>query len=551
GDWVERQILEATPDGYRLRAGADVPLPDDIHHLLLRRIELLTEQSVDPETPAGPALLSLELAAAQGQEIDRKEWKAVCRYRGFEASHDVVETLVVNRLARLTPRGWSFFHGALREGLERLAKESGRWADHHRTCAYVLLELYPAERPGIARRLAWHWLQAEDLEAALSPLLQAAEEFRHNYRFDHAIALLEQREEAMRRLCLAEDDPRWAEGWVPRSIVMANMEEKERATELLDRAERSARHYDWPGVLAECAYGRAVMAKRAGAFDECERWVGDALVHYEAVSDRLGIAKSHHVLGSLGHWTGHFEEGQMHFEKANALFEELHDIRGMALCAQGMAGIANRVGDFDGAERFIQRAIGGFEACGDRAGIMNCLNSLGELHRHRGDLARAERYYERVVRVIERGDMGGTHLVAYFNLGLVLLMKKDFEGAHSILSKLLDRLLVSHREGMLAMAHAHLAPCCAAADAWEDFDHHLSQAGEYIKAQGIVHKDIAVVIEMAADIAGDAGETARVEAAYALALDQWKRLGELERASELERRKREKEKRPQLLGNVE
>jgi eukaryotic-like serine/threonine-protein kinase len=543
-DWVEREILEPTAGGYRLRQGAEAPLPDDIHHLLLRRIELLTAQTISEDGPAGPGLLCLELAAALGQEIDRKEWKALCRHRGIEPADELVEVMVANRLARLTPRGWNFYHGALREALERLAKESKRWVDHHRASAYVLQELYSASRLGVARRLAWHWLQARDYEAALGPLLQAAREYRQASRHAHAQALLDQREEALRRLCLSEDDERWAEGWILRALIFADLTEYDDSLANLDRAEGVAERLGSAELIAECAYVRAVMAKSFGLFDECIRLIEKAHTHYVALDHRLGIAKTHHLQGTLGYWIGNDEASQEHYEKARALFEEQRNGRGLALCLQGLGTVANRLGDFERAERLILEAIRGFEASGDREGVVNCLNSLGETYRHQGDLARAERYYERVLSATLRNDISHP---AFFNLAMVRMFQGDFTGARTILEDVFARLLERPRQAMIAMAHAYLTPCCAAEGDWPAFDVHIEEARVYIEAQSIAHADLATVIELAGDLALKVGQWERGRVAMELAMGQWLTLDEGERVEALAERL---EGRRQL-GNVE
>ena len=115
-----------------------------------------------------------ELAAALGKEVDEAEWSLACKKGGWQIPGGLTREMVKRRLAEHCEGGFAFTHGMLRESLERSARAGGRWHDHHRGCAAMIRQRYPEDATK-AERCAYHLLEATELQAALEPLLEAAE----------------------------------------------------------------------------------------------------------------------------------------------------------------------------------------------------------------------------------------------------------------------------------------------------------------------------------------------------------------------------------------
>src|SRR6185295_13107528 len=202
--------------GFTLRAGEAAPLPEDIHHLWAAHVGALLRGRPPSYRTA------LELAAALGLSVDAMEWEEACRAAGAEPPLELPDLLARRRLARRTSEGFAFVHAMLRESLERLAREGGRWAAHHLACAAVLDRRYTGGEPGAAERVARHLLQAGNPGAAVDPLLRAAAERRETSDYARALDLLERRERALYAAGTPPSDPRHGEGWVLRARVHLN-----------------------------------------------------------------------------------------------------------------------------------------------------------------------------------------------------------------------------------------------------------------------------------------------------------------------------------------
>jgi len=116
GDWVYRGLLEAGPQGFVLRPGVVVQLPDDLHEVWSGRVSRLLEGK-----PKGTRE-ALEIAAALGSSVDSREWAEACKAASVPCPPALAESLVANRLAVRNQEGWDFVHAMLRESLERLAR---------------------------------------------------------------------------------------------------------------------------------------------------------------------------------------------------------------------------------------------------------------------------------------------------------------------------------------------------------------------------------------------------------------------------------------------
>lgn len=121
GEWVRRRVLEAGPDGFRLRSGAEASIPVDLPSLWLERVRASIGDL------GQPAIEVLELAAALGGRVQHREFKVLLRTLEMELPDGLLDRLFAERLAVPSKGGWSFVHDALRDALERRARAGRRW----------------------------------------------------------------------------------------------------------------------------------------------------------------------------------------------------------------------------------------------------------------------------------------------------------------------------------------------------------------------------------------------------------------------------------------
>lgn len=516
GDWVQRGLLEAGGTGFVLRPGAEVWLPDDLHQVWSDRVERLLDG-----LPAG-SREALEIAAALGTAIDRREHEGACRAAGLGVPPELIESLVANRLAvRTEDEGWTFVHAMLRESLERLASEAGRGPAHHRACAVFLAGREAAGERGVAERLGRHLLQAGEREAALGPLLHGARERREQSDYRGAQALLDQRDEILGTLGAAADDARRGEGWVLRARIHLDQGKLGDVFRWAERAEAAAAGMAWTTTRAEAVRLLGDAARRHGDLDR-------AAELYERCADlggaTNGAAASLWGLGDLARQRGDLVLARALFTRSRDLYDHLGDPHGIADHLIGLADVARHTGDLAAAEDLYRTAEARFEELGNRYGVSRGVNGRGETARLSQDLARADQLYRRAQSILA-ALRSADEVFPRFNQAQVALAQGDAPRAAGILEECLARLEEMGWGGLLACVHLARLPGLAESRTWSTWDDAFSRGATAVRSAGLVDPDVALIAELAARAAAAAGQEARARAASELAREQWRRLG--------------------------
>ena len=192
GDWVQRGVIEVGESGFSLAPGAEASIPDGLHEVWSGRVARLLE-----DQPEG-ARDALEIAATLSLFVDRREWESACRAARVPCPPELLEALVASRLALRTEDGWSFATPCCVRASSAWPCEGGRFAAHNLACAAMLGQRVAAGERGMAERLGRHLLLAGEPAAALEPLLEGARERRGTSDYPAALALLAEREGALR-----------------------------------------------------------------------------------------------------------------------------------------------------------------------------------------------------------------------------------------------------------------------------------------------------------------------------------------------------------------
>lgn len=526
GDWVERGILQFSTEGFRLPDQEEAPLPDDIHQLLVQRLEKLVGQPVDQ--PARPPLLSLELAAALGRDIDYGEWEHVCELTGVDICAELLDEMASQSLAETDEHGWNFIHGALRETLIRLATKHRRLKAHHRLCAKMLRERYDTSSDAMAPRIARHLLAAGDHEEALAPLLQAIRHYRVTCDFEAGDTFYAHYEEARNHLGIDENDRRTVEGWIARAATLRRQVRLEKAVDLLERSEQIARRNDWPSLLSRVLLDRASASASLSRLEDALSCGREALELNEELENDFGAARARFEIGWAHKWQGAYERARQYLEEAEQQFRDLGEEHQRARALHSLSSVYLGLGERERAEELIRKALELFEAIGDLKGVSHCYTNLGENHRYRGNLAAAEKYYARALQTGERIGLD-RDLIYPFNLGITLAQEEKFDEALSYLRQAHELASTSDRPGYRALTHSALCSVAAGRGDWTAFDAHLQRACENLDASSFVERDIALSLEQAGDHARKANREHRAEKAYRTALKQWRQLDAHER----------------------
>jgi serine/threonine protein kinase len=520
GDWVQRGLLEPSDEGFRLRTGATVDLPEDVHGFWAGRVARVLAGRV-PEDRA-----ALEIAAVLGQEVDSVEWTEACAEAGVRASLDLVEDLIARRLARPAVEGplagWSFVHAMLRESLERAAIAADRAAPAHLACARMLGSR--SGRGGIAERIGRHLLAANDVEAALGPLLAGARErlLAGDYRI--AEMLLRDREQAMIAVGFADREAAWGDGWVVAAKVAHQQGRLEDAERTLARVEDAGWRYGWARARVEARIERALVSRLRGDLAAAVRDAELAQQGARAEGDGLLVARALLAFADASRSQGSLDTAEDGYSRAEPLFAVAGDEDGRGWCHLGLALVERQRGVMDAAERHGALAREAFAACGSRRGMGLCANVLGEPARYRGDLDAAEaRYREALQRFEAIGAL--EKVVAEVNLGLIALARRRFADARGHLERAAAECRRRDNKLYLAATMVFLLPCAAASGSWAEWDRLIADARVAIDESGLADVDLPDAARLAASIASEAGETARAADAEALAASQLRALG--------------------------
>ncbi len=528
GDWVQRGVLVAGADGFRLAAGEEAVLPADLSAVWRARLDELLRGSGRAERTA------LELAAALGQDVDRGEWELLCRKVKVEPA-ELVARLSGRHLVVESADGWSFVHGMLRETIQGVSDEEGRSERVHLACVMMLRDRYPEGTPGLAERLAHHHLLAGRPDGAIGPAIQAATEALDLSDTASSERLLARALELLESGGVGPDDVRWGDLGLAQSRLRTIQGHFEESVRRVEGAARRARRFGWTRVLPRALRSLGFYALQQGRPDPSMRLYREALPLSEAAGDAEGVARCHVGIGSQLCRVGRWQEGEVELRRAVVQFEAIGCGPGLVDGIDWLAISSRRRGDLDAAERFTRQALQVARRVGYRFGEARVLTSAGEIARQRGQLERSAEFYRASSRIMEA--LGSQEVVwNRINLGLIELTRGHAEAAEEALVPSLAALERQGRMDMAGAVQVILARCAAQRGAWDRFDRLLARGAERVGRAKFADRDVAVPALKAGDLAREAGERERARVAWRLARAQFRQLEDEEGLAETKQR---------------
>lgn len=501
-DWVQRGIVRAGGAGFELTESAADAVPDELHTLLLGRVE---------RAIGADAIAYAERAATLGASFDEGEWRDACS--SISPAKDPIElesALVFSGVLRRAVSRRTFAHPMIVDSLLRAARERGSLAEHHRACARALAARAPAV--GARARIARHLCLAGALEEALAPMLEAAWECYERSDYAGAFSALTERDRWIDALALPDSDERRAEGWLKLGFVCARLAKINDATAWFDRAEAFVREHRAPALEADLAQGRAKTAQMAGEMQTASALFARAIERYLADERPLGVAQCEHGLAEVLKQSGRANESEPHYERAREAYERCGDRVGAASCKLGHAELVLRTDRARGAA-LLDDAERALDSVGNRLGIAVAQQIKGLGARYDGALEDAHAAFLRCADMLEAI---GSHdaAVARTNAGVIDLMRGQFVRAARIFEDAHRLFTALGREGYLCFATVELLACKAHFGEWNDFDQLLDEAERIVPKSGLIDEDLELCFSIAKERALAAGEldrAARIE----------------------------------------
>lgn len=525
GDWVQRGVLEVGERGFVLRDGVEPTIPDHLHEVWAQRIGSLLDDHDDDARSA------LELAAALGRNVRVKEWRKVCELAGVELEESLSGELVERRFAQRTKNGFSFAHAILRESIERLARDRGRWQEYRRACASMVEHLYDVSTPRVAERYGQYAMSAGQYERALEPLIKAARGRRRRGEYREAQQLVSDYMQCLEDMGVGDADPRWGEAWVTRARTYLNDRRPREAEQWAGKALEAAREHGWSAVRARAMGWRALAAQWLGQEDAGEYLQRAFALVVEEPSDH----RMRGAYGSIAHGLTRLRE----FEDAEKLLdldleeaERYGDERLIANNQYLRCRHAFFQEKWEEALEFAETARSLFEAAGHLPGVGLCQEYLAEIHRRMGNPDRAADIYRSCVELQEA--IGQPKAVAQTNLATLQVKNGDPEEAEKLFVEAATFFESSGRKMFQMVAVAGLMACAATQAWWGNIREHLELLESFVAETEKGERDLAELLEFAGDHLRDGTRYEFASRVYELARRQWTHLGEDDRVREVE-----------------
>lgn len=506
GDWVSREILKATPEGFQLQPGASVELPEDISTLLDERLERIIAEL---EEESEELFTLLEIGATFGLEVDLREWKRASSLLRLIIPSSLLDAMLLARFGILKEGHFAFLHGAIQECLLRRARRGSRLKEHHRVCADTILGLYQKGTPGLASRVGLHLYEAEHFRSAAPFLLEAADEARITSDFSRAYDLFDRHKQAIEFLDPAGKSEELSLQMNLNRIRRARTEIKHN---LLKEASQRLQKIDYstlsPLLQGEYYFAVATLGRARGDIQGGLDAAENSIDAYEKVQNSgsfrsnigiedplLGLSKTLTVKADLLQSSGALKEAlqiaEMAYQLASGHANEV------AACHLQLGSILHALGEGEKALLWLKKALISFREVGNIHGIAQTENSLGEHYRAIGDSNCAQEHYGRALTLLKRA--GVTHLgTVLFNLGICALDNGEIDRAEQQFQIVHQELLDTGAKGYLAVTSVALMATAASRGDFFRAQDLLEATTEIMNSTGFIIPDIAVLAQKAA-----------------------------------------------------
>jgi class 3 adenylate cyclase/tetratricopeptide (TPR) repeat protein len=453
---IDRGVIVRQGDRWVAVDVTDVDLPDNVHALLVARIDRLTPD----------ARRCLQLASVVGRTFTVSLLRRVIdgdatRQLGELEAHGLVT------IAQTTPEiAYTFRHALVQEvAYGRLLRRERQGV--HRRVAAALEETH--DREEAAALLAHHLDQAGDADRAVPYLLAAGRQALTRYANREAVALLTRVGEILADRQDDEGTRQRVEAGLGRlqaglTFVPAG-EELAFAEQLLPDAERLGDERLLGHVHLWIGRSRSEL----GEWYTTSPQLRASMEHARDVGERLGdevlVAMPLGIIGTGKYTTGRFEDEIRDLERAIDLLERREQLAQASLFASVAAMAGARRGSFASAEQWLERAVELAQRSADPNALIDTDLAAGLLETERGNVGDALAHTQRAIEQANEVGNIACALVGSFLLGDQHLRLGDATAAIPALERSSELAQYCDAGSFAALSGAWLAAARARAGA--------------------------------------------------------------------------------------
>ncbi len=519
GHWIQEGALALSASGFELRE--DVGLPADLHEVWSARVERFVADRHEHDA------FGWEIAAALGQDVDLREWRAVCAAVHVTPAPGLLDALLLLRLS--TPSSnqdeWRFAHGMLRESLERRARDAGRWTKWNQAAADILVGDDSPETP---ERIGRHLMAAEAWLQSLEWLMAAIEECARTEQVSRMRMLLDDYRQALQRAGVPEEDERWGERDVRTTAALMYGLEAQGSEEQLDELTARAQRHGWSAVLARIYMQRGGLEKIKGDLDASIVWYSRSDEAYAEIGDTWWRARCCKHLGELCILTGNSKRAVAYAERGLGYARQSGDHYAEALISNMAVFASMRTQKLEDAVRYAERCDSLARRHGMLGMIPNAGLALGTIAWECGDLELARARFQQA-RVDAEGLGGVLPLAIDLTLILLQIIGAVYESSHTELIALRTRV-VGRWPILLGLVDLGIATCAAGLGRRSEVLPAWELAQKSLQKTGYVDPEVAMLAERLAELSRD---RAVASGALELARSQWTAMDRPDRVAAL------------------
>jgi class 3 adenylate cyclase/predicted ATPase len=400
-----------------------IELPDNLHTLILSRIDQLSEQEKT----------TLRVASIVGR-LFRAKWLTgyypeLGSFPQVKATLDVLDALDITPLSSpaQSPQGepelaYLFKHIVTHEVTYESLPFATRAKLHEQLAVY--LENLSAETAPLLETLAFHYGRSDNTAKQMEYLRKAGGAAQNNFANDAALDFYG------KLLPLLKEDKEKFEIHLKRGKVVELLGNYDEAESDYHAALDFAKENVVLQASAQFALGK--LNRLRGDYAPALEWLGQAKEARTTLEDTVGLAQVLIEWGAILNRKGEDAQAREPLNAGLALAREAGDTLGVALALNNVGIEAFSQGDYVAAQALHEESLSLRREMGDRKGIADSLNNLGNVAAVQGDHAAARALYEESLSLRrEMGDKQGI-AISLGNLGNEAWSQGDYAAARAL-----------------------------------------------------------------------------------------------------------------------